>query len=225
MICKSLDPKDYADLQPGVAQAHKSYGWCLGHRIPVAWPHEHRLWEYASAFQAIGIHGPESVLDVGAGNSILGPHLALTGKTILEIDSSPNVYTDQRNKVMAKYTDKFTSEKTDFFDFPQGLYDCVCSISVMEHMPTERQQEAWTKLASLVAHNGLLVATIDYSDKEGEWQNADGRETQFGPKQLTNVLSWLYDAGMRYEADLTFHGNHVFDYSFYRIIAIKRSGL
>ena len=223
MICKSLHPDDYTDLQQGIAVAHKAYGWCLGHRIPIAWPHDHRLWEYASAFQAIVTRSlPCSILDVGAGNSILGPQLALDGCDVKEIDQSPGVYTDQRNKVMAKYLDNFTSLKQDFFDLPATeTFDCVCAISVMEHMPEDRQKEAWTKLVNHLSPGGLLVTTIDYSDKAGNWANADGRETQFGPTQLEEVFGWLRDLEMVFEIDPKFHGNHVFDYTFYRIIATK----
>lgn len=226
MISKSLHPDDYVDLQRGVAKAHKAYGWCLGHRVPIAWPHEHRLWEYASAFQAMLDYpiGPaHTVLDVGAGNSILGPQLALDGMIVKEVDSSPNVYTDRRNAVLAKYTDNFQSVKQDFFDVPLAeTYNCVCSISVMEHIPEDKQKEAWEKLVAHLKPGGLLIATIDYSDTAGEWANAEGRATQFGPEQLNSVLSWLGGVGVAADkVDTTFYGNHVFDYSFYRIIATK----
>lgn len=225
MISKGLHPDDYKDLQPGIAKVYQSYGWCLGHRVPIAWPHEHRLWEYASAFQAIDEHGVgpvHRVLDVGAGNSILAPQLAHDGKVVKEIDPSPNVYTDRRNEVLAKYTNNFISEKQDFFDLPvTETYNCVCSISVMEHIEESRQKEAWLKLCNHTRPGGLLIATVDYSDKIGEWANAEGRATQFGPVQLNEVFGWLHEAGMSFEADLTFYGNHVFDYTFYRIIATK----
>jgi SAM-dependent methyltransferase len=228
MNCKSLHPSDYADLQRGVEIISYGLAWLRGKGLRVDWPHPHRMWEYASAAQAV-LETPKpitTVLDVGAGYSVLGPALALRwGYEIIELDNDPKIV-EARGEVSEalaakslKHTMAF-GEATD--EHPKA--DAVFCISVLEHLYAIEQEQAWQALAAAVNPGGVLVATVDYGDTTTEWSNSDQRYTRYGLPEVKKAIATLTAAGLDVaDLDETFHGNHVglgeSDYTFFRIIA------
>ena len=50
--CKSIEPGDYEDLSRGLRDVYYAKARCDGLGANLYFPHEHRMWEYASAVEA-----------------------------------------------------------------------------------------------------------------------------------------------------------------------------
>lgn len=214
MTSKSLHPDDYKELKSGISKMSYSLAWLRGKGIRTDWPHPHRMWEYAGAWQAT--LGCLSLLDVGAGYSVFGPACAMRGIAVQEFDADPKIVVARQ--AIAELLECF---KSDELTMPAELprTEAVTCISVMEHLAPEAQEAGWRALAR--ATGFVLYATVDFRPEVGEaWQNAELRQTQFGWGEIDQVVKWLEDEGLAVApVDRTYHGNHVFDYSFFRIIA------
>jgi 2-polyprenyl-3-methyl-5-hydroxy-6-metoxy-1,4-benzoquinol methylase len=218
MLCKSVDPADYPDLTEGIAALSYASAWVRGKGFRLDFPHPHRTWEYASAYQAVG--AAQSVLDVGCGYSPLGPAFALAGRTVIECDPDPRVI-EARRKLEAVFTARgqrysaLPLSATD--DLPTA--EAVTCISVLEHLPEDQQRLAWARLAQATLPGGALFITLDIGVPQE--QNHDTlRHTLFTIDDVPKLAGWLEQEGMTVnDLDLEYHGNQVFNYSFYRIIA------
>lgn len=226
---KSLEPSDYDDLQPAMRALHHTIGWARGHEYLVGLAHPHRLWEYGSAITAMTQHFEGSlvghtVLDVGAGPGALGPALALHYNcAVTEADPSVNLAPLRAPLIEAlrgrlKYG--YTFDPSPLSAIPEGnVFHAVFSISVMEHLPAAEQEEAWTKLASLVAPGGVLAVTIDFGRSGEAWKHDTDREVKLGAEDVEKIAEWLRRSGITLTPiDTTYHGPQVFDYTFFRLI-------
>jgi SAM-dependent methyltransferase len=97
--------------------------------------------------------GPERrILDVGCGDALLFPRLAPFGEVYgVEIDA-PLVAEDNplRHRIhLGPFDDSFT---------PDGKFDLILMLDVLEHMPDARQ--ALARAASLLTPGGKLVITV-----------------------------------------------------------------
>ena len=225
MLSKALEPSDYEALGPGLRAAYHSLAWCQGMGVPIALPHEHRMWEYASVLTALKDVEPGRVLDVGSGNSLLGPAMCITfSHHVTEIDPSPNTRA-ARVALAGLLADRgYEFHPTDLvhFDALDETFDVVTSISVMEHLPDEEQEESWHHLVRLLRPGGLLLATVDYGEEGRPWENDSDRGTRFTKTRLEEILAVLVKAGIHFEGiDTAYTGDQVFDYTFFRIIGSK----
>ena len=230
MQSKSLQLDDYAHIKSGLRSIYYTIPMCRGKGVYIYIPHEHRVWEYASGVQAFVEHygndgKQRKVLDVGCGFSPLAPALVMKhGCIATEIDPDEKV-THGRDALLDVFAGGGSYMfKQQALEDAQGEYDAVFCISVMEHIPTDKQHDAWAKLASLVKPGGLLFTTFDYSDDPSKaWQNDDGRETKYHAERVDDVVAQLEDAQFDFESvDTTYHGPQVYDYTFFRLTCIKR---
>ena len=69
--------------------------------------------------------------------------------------------------------------------WPDATFDRVCSISVLEHIqPQEEQKKAVQELVRVLKPGGLLILTLDYSEKPGSKLDA------FTPADVERVIGW-----------------------------------
>ena len=232
MISKSIEPADYKDLGFGLALFPYVGMRCQAADITIYWPHPHRQWEYSTALTMLHRtfgDKPVSVLDIGCGSSILGPSILLrTHATIHEIDPDERLATARQD--MAKRLGRPESRHRFTVGGIESLntattYDAVFCMSVIEHIPVDKQEEAWTKLAALVKPGGLLVLTTDFGPDAGkEWVSDSEREVKFDPNTIMEKAELLRSLGFVFDIDPTFHGPEVYDYTFFRIVARKKAG-
>jgi len=206
-LSRTLDPKDYDHLEHELqtVDAH-----------PNALPHTHRRWEYALALQALGRwrerggpwEGP--VYDIGGAGSAF--HYMLrdwTGKEVIVVDPA---------LVDGYPLEEWVSEGG------AALSKAVTCLSVIEHV--KELDRFLYHLSCLVAPGGLLVLTMDYWNRCGPdtTGNKELRERLFCQKTYAQLRQTL--AGLHLTAfggvDPTFHGLHVWDYTFASLVVEKR---
>ena len=215
MNSKSLHPDDYKELRSGISAVSWTLAWLRGLGRRVDWPHPHRMWEYASAWEAT--RGCISALDVGAGYGVMGPTLAgRRGANVLEVDADPRIVKDRQE--VAQLFNIYRSEE---LELPATLppAEAVTCISVMEHVATQVQEAAWRSLAR--ATKFVLFVTVDFNPEVGGlWMNSELRQTQYGWNEIDQVVKWLEEEGLAVApVNREYHGNQVFNYSFFRIVA------
>ena len=219
MKSKSIELSDYKAQEAGTRAIRHAIASCVGQEIPIYFPHPHRLWEYGGAMQAYletfgSFRGGLQALDIGCGNSPLGPALELTtDTTVTEIDP------DIRLLAKRKGTARRSFEVGDLLALDgRGPYDAVFCISVIEHI--EEQVEAWNSLIQLVKPGGLLFVTTDFGeDHTKPWYADTERVAKYDPKRVANMGEWLTERGFTLDLDPTFYGPQVFDYTFFRWVA------
>lgn len=229
LTSKSLEPADYKQMPLGVSEATQACFWMGGQGVAPNLPHENRIWEYASALEALRQHFRDTsdvnALDVGCGASLLSFALLRShGCTVTDIDPSPNVvpFKDDFRKVLWRYKPMlmqlYTFKPVGVQDIT-GTYDAVFCISVMEHVSADKQQEAWRKLAALVAPGGMLFATVDYCADDSPHLNDPSRDFRYTPANVEQVRDWLADAGISLSGfDPAYNGDQVWNYTFFRLV-------
>jgi SAM-dependent methyltransferase len=178
------------------------------------------MWEYASALEELyACDDPQNVLDVGCGDSLLGPaaHFA-KGVHVTELEPKPEVG-KRRAAILPKLlADDYSFVSAAIPDGPTDTFSAVFCISVLEHMPQGMQRIAWKRLANWVGKGGRLVVTVDCSNTKA----GDPRErcTMFTTKDVLDGVTWLREEGLHVsDIDYALHPPQVNDYTFFRIIA------
>lgn len=122
--------------------------------------HEHRLWEYSLALNAISNNGVRTVLDVGGGSSAFACAVALRGMDITIVD--PDVNLVSTTKKQSTFIGKpMIAIQKSFPDCGElGVFDAVVCISVIEHVHDDN--EFFSALLDSVGEGGLLVMTTDF---------------------------------------------------------------
>ena len=207
LLSRTLDPADYDHFgeELKVVDAHVG-----------GLPHHHRRWEYALALHAIHrwscarqrrVQGP--IYDVGGGSGSTLCHMlgAWTDCETVVIDPTVN-----------------TTPLEQYVGAGIPLADVVTCISVIEHVP--RLDEFLYHLSCLVAPGGLLVLTMDYWNKCGPdtTDNRSLRERLFCPQTYARLRLQLQPLQLTTFGGLdpTFHGCHVWDYTFASLVLEKR---
>jgi len=208
LLSRSLHPSDY-DHFPDELRIVDAHAGAL--------PHTHRRWEYGLTLHAIWrwiqarkrpVVGP--VYDVGGGSGSTLHHML-------------NTWTQCETFVIDPTTESGPLEQCVRANVP--LADVVTCVSVIEHVP-EWERFAY-HLSCLVAPGGLLVLTMDYWNKCGPDTAANHplRHQIFCPKsyaQLRNAFVPLHLTTFG-GVDPTWHGAHVWDYTFASLILEKRA--
>ena len=203
-LSRTLDVHDYEQLEPELVVVD---------HFGTAGQHEHRRWEYALAMHAVQqwltfgreVHSP--LYDVGGAGSTF--HQMLTTQTGHECGVIDPHVTGPLAQLMHGGT---------------PLADIVTCISVIEHV--KDLDSFLYHLACLVAPGGLLFLTMDYWNHCGPdtAHFSHMRERIFCRKsysQLRNTLATfqLHPFG---EVDTTWHGAHVYNYTFASLALEKR---
>jgi SAM-dependent methyltransferase len=211
------------------------------------------MWEYGSALTAYhDTFGDKltKAIEIGSGNSPFGAALAISSKACVkevDCDTAPwgvkFVHDNENTTKKVQYRidkaenslarqlyiplERLSFEAGDLRTIDTATkYDAVFCLSVIEHVLQEGQQEAWEHLADLVSPGGLLVVTTDFGpEEERPWAHDTERNVKFTPSKITCIADTLKERGFTLDLDLTYHGDQVYDYSFFRIIAQKSSGL
>jgi ubiquinone/menaquinone biosynthesis C-methylase UbiE len=114
--------------------------------------------------------------------------------------------------------------------WPDATFDRVCSISVLEHIqPPEEQKKAVQELVRVLKPGGLLILTLDYSEKPGS-----GKLDAFSPADVQRLIGWsglvpvhkpVYEAPGGWERYMAGFRKFVqvpdFDYSFFTLVLAK----
>jgi SAM-dependent methyltransferase len=232
---KSLQQSDYQYLDQERSHLSAAYDYFTKRGIRIDVGHPARYWEYGSALNALQAWRGNpadnkdmsniKILDVGAGVGLLGPTLALVyNALVLEID--PDMlcdYREHRASVVAALAEIRSSGniicyKRDFFS-EQEPSDVIFCISTVEHVDNELL--FWRDLAASVKPGGLLFMTMDVvPDRSRSYTFDNLRKTNYDVAMIKQRVEMLQnECGMHLldDADFTYYGNEVYDYSFFSV--------
>ena len=216
MISKSLELNYYLYLSYGI-KAYQQGRAHLYNERHLSWqdPHPHRLWEYASALEVVGdLAQYETVINVGCGESAFGTALAQCGLAVLEVDNDPNMVE------RAWHAQCGDVDQHDVCEPFGDKWDVVTCVSVLERVPSDKQDLAWNNL--IEATGKLLYVTVDCGyDLTKPWVSDADRGTRFTMDMLAIRASRLREQGFTVHFDQTWNGAQVYDYSFCRIVATR----
>lgn len=223
MISKTTQLDDYKALRDGggLSPYVKAWARCRGAFFDVYEPHEHRAWEYGSALTAALQHFPslegKRVHNIGSGYTAFGVALKSLGFNVCESDPDRRVV--DALLPLAQWADYRAFQWDLTAEVEAGPpFDLVTCISTVEHIPAEGQERAWENLEAMVAPGGLLVVTTDVSP---HWKEGRERASHFTMEDVAHRVEWLQRRSFHIEADLTYHGDEVYDYSFFRFVATR----
>jgi 2-polyprenyl-3-methyl-5-hydroxy-6-metoxy-1,4-benzoquinol methylase len=231
---KSLQQSDYQYIEHERSHLSFTYDDLTSRAIRIDVGHPARYWEYGNAINALQTWlGPRNIkdvkiLDVGAGVGLLGPTLAMVfGATVLEVDPDPLCeYAKPRQAVIGALAEKnfgnILRYKRDFLS-KQEPSDVVFCISTVEHVDNEIL--FWRDLAASVKPGGLLFMTMDVvPDRNRSYTFDNLRRTNYDVAMIKWRVEMLQnECNMELfgEADFTYHGNMVYDYSFFSVCMEK----
>jgi SAM-dependent methyltransferase len=212
-LTKTLDPADFDLLPKELAIVDQSF-------TSASPQHPMRRWEYALALDAIWrwrtqtVRTQPSVVDVGGGGSpfrfMVGPSDGWRTPAVIDPEESMDLAT--------------------YIGSHPRLADCVTCLSVLEHV--DDLDQFLYHLSCLVAPGGLLFLTVDCCDDPIEGAPSDRYHFHWMRKRIFNRWSMgalVEDRLARWgftlfgEADLTYHGPHVYDYTFASLALQKRA--
>jgi 2-polyprenyl-3-methyl-5-hydroxy-6-metoxy-1,4-benzoquinol methylase len=121
-------------------------------------------------------------------------------------------------------------EPMQHLTWPDATFDRVCSISVLEHIqPQCEQKKAVQELARVLKSGGLMLLTLDYSEKPGST-----KVDAFSPADVERMIGWsglkpiekpAYEIAGGWDAYLAkfskFLGLPKLDYSYFTLILAK----
>lgn len=163
---KALELQDYNHITEEVALFEgfqQQYGpWML---ISA----EHRRWEYAEVYQCITSTLPKGAecLEIGGSagrgqGTPLAPSLALAGYPVCVSDLNLNAQLAVEEQSLRLGISNLTFFREDATALTKAdeSFDCVYSISVLEHIPDD--EKAISECIRVLRPNGLLTFTFDY---------------------------------------------------------------
>lgn len=211
-LTKALDPQDLVDLRPELITVDE---W-----FTTASPqHPMRRWEYALALRAcaqweesVRKDGPQTrrLVDVGGAGS---PFFRMVPSWLTYVvDPAENC--DLATYILSRPV----------------LADVVVCLSVLEHIEYADLDRFLYHLNCLVAPGGLLFLTVDHCGDPEHAGLPDHHHFHWMRKRIFSASHWayLYPALRPYGfelfggADWTWHGPHVYDYSFASLALLKR---
>lgn len=222
LVSKSLHPQDYEELKQSVHDIHFGVARSLGALIQVYISHPHRYWEYASVLEAArALPDDFTAIDFGGGYGPLAVTLALTrGAHVREVELDARLDFRKEIGAMLHLEGRHQWEVGDLTTYQGEPTDLVTCVSVVEHVPPEQMDQAWSNLLAHVKLGGVLAVTLDYNDdNEREWSQDSERVTKYGPREIESVLGKLRANDFHFYCDPIYHGPQVNDYTFFRIIA------
>jgi SAM-dependent methyltransferase len=242
VLTKTVQDEDYKLIEGEVLQLKDCYKALADRGVKIEIGHEHRYWEYGMGLKAFHDWNYESkvdnpsIVDVGAGLGLLGPSLAW-GEHLGITEVEPNsAYEHDRHLCNAILLGLKTPGNTwinaslkTFREWHNTsyFYDVVFCISVIEHVAADH--EFLKSLADMVKQGGLLFLTTDIMPTMPPAPPKNGyvfdnlREHNYTLSDIIKKISYLNELGFEIfgDADLRYHGDKVFDYSFCSI-AMRR---
>lgn len=150
-----------------------------------------------------------TVLDVGAGLNPVPFMLADRGASVVTVDCHCEVRDPAQRTAWnewgfldyGKLDRRIISVHTAYEDYtPATLFDCIYSVSVIEHLAT-RIQSLWIeRFAGQLKSNGLLLLTVDLvPDSDRLWNFREGQRVEAEEKHgtLQTIVGELRAAGFR----------------------------
>ena len=217
-LSKTLDPADFALLPKELAIVDRHFATAIPQ-------HPMRRWEYALALWAIwhwkdgrDARYPRGIVDVGGNGSPFWRMAAPLTAWVQVIDPAENT-------TLETYLTSLASRPT--------LVDVVTCISVLEHV--EDLDQFCYHLSCLVAPGGLLFLTMDYCDGFADARDAFRvpdtyhfhwmRKRIFNSFAVEQLIAGFYRQSFTLfgDADYTWHGPQVYDYTFASLALVKRA--
>jgi len=126
-----------------------------------------KVWEYPWAITREALPEGELVLDAGCGVSTLPIYLATKGATVVALDSHPD-WLAMEARAARFHGAPVVPVQMDMRElrFPDGTFDRVYCISVLEHVPAEDQPRTVREMARVLRPGGRLYLTVDYDERE-----------------------------------------------------------
>lgn len=123
-----------------------------------------RAWEYCRVFDILALRPGMRVLDCGGATSPLVFLCASKGIEIVTVELQQWLVDNSREVAAAMGWTTLTAEVGDMTStgFPDGSFDAVFSISVLEHMPDEAKARAMREQARLLRRGGRAGNTFDF---------------------------------------------------------------
>lgn len=206
-LSKTLDPEDYAQLQPELKVVDR-------HFTKEREQHLHRKWEYSMALRAIDLWQGQSYAeatgyDIGGAGS---PFTHMAKLQVVDPDAADPAYRD-------------TLEQFACAGAP--LANVVTCLSVVEHV--DNLNQFLYHLTCLVAPGGLLFLTLDCCDCPSP--HTDTHHFHWMRKRILNRADWAdvqyqlcrYQCRRMGDYDPDWHGAQVYNYSFASLAMVKRS--
>src|ERR1051326_4225198 len=194
-----------------------------------------------------------SVLDAGCGRGILQYYLARKGYRVsgcdidgfrsrkllrlqrvahsLHLAPEPDLTSRlRRNGRFFGVGVDYHIEPMQRLTWSDATFDRVCSISVLEHIqPQSEQKKAVEELSRVLKPGGLMILTLDYSEKPGS-----SKPDAFSPADVERLIAWsalkpiekpVYQAPGGWETYMAAFRKFLelpkFDYSFFTLVMAK----
>jgi ubiquinone/menaquinone biosynthesis C-methylase UbiE len=130
--------------------------------------HWFRMWEYLSVYHyALKPLGRDAkILDCGGAGSCFPFWLGEQGRHVRVIDiqsfhtSLSNLVAEARGLESLE----FAAESMMDIKASDNTFDCVYSVSVLEHLPPEEREKALREIHRVLKPNGTLALTFDFGD-------------------------------------------------------------
>lgn len=198
---RSLDPGDYAYLEPYVAPLKAFQVDMAARQIPHREWHPHRMWEYASVMQQLtelGVPSTVEIVDVGAGASFFDPYLARLYPNLCCTDSMK--YGDVTSMVQAQR--EAYGVAMPLYDLPvedmpidwSTKFDVTLCISTVEHVDPDRHMDALRELHRITKPGGYIFLTSDYFLNEAQFEKSPSRHVQstaYTKELVLDIPKWL----------------------------------
>lgn len=175
-LARSPCPQLFQEL---VHLSRSHFGWFSKH-LP-------RAFEYPWVFTEIGNGVGKSVLDIGAGVSPLPLLLAQGGQRVVTVDGSTIIRRLGQGQAHWNewgYFDyacldvNISSINGDILavSFANYSFDCIYSVSVVEHLPALVRRKLWSKVKQWLSSDGVLLITVDlFPGTEQLWNYNQGK--------------------------------------------------
>lgn len=152
-----------------------------------------RMWEYGMLVEVSKPQPGAWVLDVGGMGTLLDYYLHRLGCRVNCVDPA-QVHLDNASALIGRLEEfrgmyNRIGKGQDLGFFPDGTFDCVYSVCVIEHLPTrEDQTRMMLEMNRVLRPGGILGLTYDY----WEMDNPDQNWSEIGPfsseKQIWDTL-------------------------------------
>lgn len=172
-----------------------------------------RFWEYGRVLNFCSHHlaCPCQVLDVGGAGSTLPAAITCLGHTVIVLDINPEGASKVADLRSAGYDRVFWRYgRAEDLPFPDGVFDCVACISVLEHLSDDRP--ALKEMVRVLKPKGYLVLSFDFV-KEARAPSRHQLHL-YSEAEVLDLIGWLDMQGLEpvEPYDYSYAGEHIHCY-------------